>query len=260
MEKITSLANEKIKYAVRLGESASLRKKTGEFLLEGARLCFDAVRTGIEIRRAFFTSRALLKYSDYVEEILKKCGKSFEISENVSKKLSDAQSPQGVFCVCGTNPRPDPGEINPKGKYIALENIRDPANLGAISRSAEAFGLDGLIISGGCDVYNPKAQRASMGALLRLNVFYTDDLTGLLERANSLGMKTFACVPRGGAKSVTDVDKSGGAICCVGNEGSGLSREAAEACSEKTTLPMKGKAESLNAAAAAAIVAWELKK
>ena len=61
MEKITARANEKIKHAVRLGESASLRKEEGEFFLEGARLCFDAVQTGIEIKQAFFTAKALWK-------------------------------------------------------------------------------------------------------------------------------------------------------------------------------------------------------
>ena len=74
MEKITARTNDKIKYAVRLGESASLRKEAGEFFLEGARLCFDAAQTGIEIRQAFFTAKALLKYSDYVDSIIAASG------------------------------------------------------------------------------------------------------------------------------------------------------------------------------------------
>ena len=72
MEKITARTNDKIKYAVRLGESASLRKEAGEFFLEGARLCSDAVQTGIAIKQAFFTAKALWKYSDYVNEIIEK--------------------------------------------------------------------------------------------------------------------------------------------------------------------------------------------
>ena len=78
MEKITARTNDKIKYAVRLGESASLRKEAGEFFLEGARLCSDAVQTGIRIKQAFFTSKALWKYEDYVGEIIAEANEMIE--------------------------------------------------------------------------------------------------------------------------------------------------------------------------------------
>ena len=96
MEKITARANEKIKYAVRLGESASLRKEAGEFFLEGARLCFDAVQTGVEIRQAFFTSKALWKYSEYAEKIIENSGLCFEIrseERRVGKECRSRWSP-----------------------------------------------------------------------------------------------------------------------------------------------------------------------
>jgi TrmH family RNA methyltransferase len=100
MEKITARTNDKIKHAVRLGESASLRKEAGEFFLEGARLCFDAVQTGIEIKQAFFTAKALWKYSEYTESIIAKSGICYEISAEVSQKRSGTENPQGVFCIC----------------------------------------------------------------------------------------------------------------------------------------------------------------
>ena len=260
MEKITARANEKIKYAVRLGESASLRKEAGEFFLEGARLCFDAVQTGVEIRQAFFTSKALWKYSEYAEKIIENSGLCFEISSEVSQKLSGTENPQGVFCVCAVPKQAEISEINPDGKYIALENLQDPSNLGAVCRSAEALGLDGLIVSGGCDVYNPKALRASMGSLLRLPVICAAELSGVIEIANSSGMLTLASVPRSTAQDIRTVDMSGGVICCVGNEGSGLSDETVAACKKQVVIPMSGRAESFNASAAAAILAWELKR
>lgn len=260
MEKITARANDKIKYAVRLGESASLRKEAGEFFLEGARLCSDAAETGIEIKQAFFTSKALWKYSDYTDVIIAKSGICYEISAEVSQKLSDTENPQGVFCICKMKSDADKDILNPDGKYLALENLQDPSNLGAVCRSAEALGLDGLIVSGGCDVYNPKALRASMGSLLRMNVISAQNLEEIIAKANSLGMKTLASVPKNTATDIRKVSMNGGVICCVGNEGSGLSKEVIEKCTEQVTIPMSGRAESFNASAAAAILAWELKR
>ena len=258
MEKITARTNDKIKYAVRLGESASLRKEAGEFFLEGARLCFDAAQTGIEIRQAFFTAKALLKYSDYVDSIIAASGICYEIGVEVSQKLSDTENPQGVFCICKMRSDHSSIELKSGGKYIALENLQDPSNLGAVCRSAEALGLDGLIVSGGCDIYNPKALRAAMGSSLRMPVILTENLAGLLAKANAEGMQTLASVPRNTATDIRRVDMCGGVICCVGNEGSGLSEEVIGACKTTVVIPMNGRAESFNASAAAAILAWEL--
>lgn len=258
MEKITARTNEKIKYAVRLGESAAFRKQNSEFFLEGARLCFDAAQNGVEIKQAFFTAAALQKYTDYAECIIEASGICCEISADVAKKLSDTENPQGVFCICAAEL--SKSEIDYSGKYLALENLQDPSNLGAVSRSAEALGLDGLIISGGCDVFNPKALRASMGSLLRINIIRTDSLLQVIEQANANGMKTLASVPKASAVDIRTVDMSGGVICFVGNEGSGLSKQTIEACSLEVTIPMGGRAESFNASAAAAILAWELKR
>lgn len=260
MEKITARTNDKIKYAVRLGESASLRKEAGEFFLEGARLCSDAVQTGIVIKQAFFTAKALCKYSEYVDDIIAKSGICYEISAEVSQKLSGTENPQGVFCICEAKKHSDGDELKTDGKYIALENLQDPSNLGAVCRSAEALGLDGLIVSGGCDVYNPKALRAAMGSSLRMNVISTENLGDFIDSANQKGMLTLASVPRNTATDIRTVSMEGGVICCVGNEGSGLTKETIEKCKVQVVIPMSGRAESFNASAAAAILAWELKR
>lgn len=260
MEKITARTNDKIKYAVRLGESASLRKEAGEFFLEGARLCFDAAQTGVEIKQAFFTAKALWKYEDYVGDIIAKSGICYEISAEVSQKLSGTENSQGVFCICSMKSQPEGCGIDPCGKYIALENLQDPSNLGAICRSAEAIGLDGLIVSGGCDVYNPKALRAAMGSSLRMNVVSVESLADFISEANGKGMLTLASVPKNTATDIRTVEMSGGVICCVGNEGSGLTQQVIEKCKKQVVIPMNGRAESFNASAAAAILAWELKR
>ena len=237
MEKITARTNEKIKHAVRLGESASLRKQAGEFFLEGARLCFDAVQTGIEIKQAFFTAKALWKYSEYTESIIAKSEVCYEISAEVSQKLSDTENPQGVFCICAI-PDANKKGIEAKGRYLALENLQDPSNLGAICRSAEAIGLDGLIVSGGCDIYNPKALRAAMGSSLRMNVVSCENLGEVLDLAHGIGMLTLASVPRDTAEDIRTVSKDGGVICCVGNEGNGLTEQTIAQCKKQVVIPM----------------------
>ena len=259
MEKITAVANDKIKYAVRLSSSGSFRRENREFFLEGARLCSDAAGCGINIAKAFFTRDALDKYNDYIDIIISKCNECFEIGNDVAKKIGDTQSTQGVFCICEI-PDEDSVKLNPLGRYLALENVQDPSNFGAISRSAEAIGLDGLIVSGGCDIYNPKALRAAMGSSLRLPVITADNLPEFLKEAKSKGIKTYASVPLNSATDIRNISREGGIICCIGNEGNGLTEETKAACDELITIPMQGRAESFNASAAAAIIAWELKR
>ena len=143
------------------------------------------------------------------------------------------------------------------GKYVALEEISNPSNFGAICRTAEAVGLNGIIIKGGCDVYNPKVLRAAMGALFRLDVLVTDDLISLLEELKENNMSVYGSVPDANAEKITNINKSQGMVCVIGNEGNGISDEVKEV-SQLVTIPMNGYAESLNAAAAATIIMWEM--
>lgn len=259
MERLTAKNNEKIKSAVSVRDSVKTRRETGLFFLEGARLCADAAENGVEFYRAFVTSKALEKYNDYVNAIIPTADECYEISEEIASRLSDTQNPQGVFCVCRADVvNADVSNINPDGKYIFLENVQDPSNLGAVSRTAEALGVDGMIICGGCDIYNPKALRASMGSALRLSILTCDDAVKLIENLNSKGMTTLASTPDSSAELITKTDMSGGVVCVVGNEGNGVSDAVMSACSKRVTIPMNGRAESLNASTAAAILIWEM--
>lgn len=112
------------------------------------------------------------------------------ITEEISRRLGDTQSPQGIFCICEVlDKRPGDDTIEKNGSYIALENIQDPSNLGAVARTAEALGLSGLIVSGGCDLYSPKAQRAAMGSLLRVPVLRMDSMEAALHACRAQGMR-----------------------------------------------------------------------
>ena len=258
MEFITSKTNEKIKYAVKLRESSSFRKSEKSFFIESARLIKDAVLSGTEIKMLFVTEEAKDKYYDYIKDIINSTEKAFVITNEIAEKLSDTKTPQGVFAVLNMLDKfANISKIKYYGKYVALEEISNPSNFGAICRTAEAVGLDGIIIKGGCDIYNPKVQRAAMGALFRLNVVTVDDLPELFAELKSNGMKIYGSVPDSCALKITDIDKNSGVVCVIGNEGNGISDEVKNN-SQLVTIPMNGYAESLNAAAAATIIMWEM--
>jgi len=284
---ITSRENPHIKAAVRLRVSAAERCALGKFFLEGFRLCADALESGYAPDELYLTAAAREKYGTAPLE--RAAGQVFEVSEGVARKLADTQHPQGVFAVCGGNPPPvethccaspdkkavfrsethsqkeethsqkeethSSASLQTGGKYIALENLQDPGNLGAVARTAEALGLDGLIAGSGCDPYHPKALRVSMGALLRLPVLRTDDLPAALRES---ALPCYAAVPDRDAQSVAACDFRSGGIVVIGSEGHGLTPEAIAACEHRITIPMAGRAESFNAAAAATILMWEM--
>ena len=127
--------------------------------------------------------------------------------------------------------------------------MQDPNNLGAILRSAEAFGIDGIVMSEDCcDIYSPKVVRGSMGAVFRIPFVICSSISSFLKENTYLD--SFAAV----------VDSNAIRITVVGNEGNGLKQETIDVCKNKITIPMRGKAESLNASAAASIIIWEMIK
>lgn len=252
---LTSRSNERVRLAAAVSKSAKARRENGLFFLEGARLCGDAAASGTVISLCLYTDDAAEKYTDALRAILPHAREAYRITEELSGFLGQTEHPQGIFCLCGM--REAAVSLDPQGKYMAFSTLQNPDNLGAFSRTAEALGIAGLVLEGGCDMYNPKALRASMGSLLRLPVLRVEDLCAFLADCRSKGMRTYASTPDSAALPVTAADFSGGTVCVVGNEGAGLSDALLSSCTA-VTIPMAGRAESFNAAAAAAILAWEM--
>lgn len=256
--KITSRQNEAVKQFCAVARNPESRRQTGQFAVEGARLCADAAKSGMALKSVFFTLRAQEKYPSYLETLIQKAQLCYEIAEPVAEKMRDVKSPQGIFCLCEARKTEPVSRMKPGSRYLAAEHLQDPSNLGAIMRSAEALGIDGLLISSDCcDPYASKALRASMGAAFRLPVYETAAFPETLQSLRERGFATYAAVVDPAAQSVLEADFSQGAVLAVGNEGNGLSAEAIAAC-HPITIPMRGRAESLNAAAAAMILMWEM--
>lgn len=190
------------------------------------------------------------------------------VTEEVFRKLSDTQTPQGIFFLMEkmTYDLSDllrrAGERKEQeGKrplFLILEDIQDPGNLGTMIRTGEGAGVDGILMSKGTvDIYNPKTIRSTMGSLYRVPFLYTGDLTQTIGQLQKTGICVYAAHLKG-TKSYREPDYAEGAAFLIGNEGNGLKEETAALADEYIRIPMQGKLESLNAAVAAALLMYEV--
>ncbi len=243
-----------------LSADGKARKKQGLFACEGARLCADAALSGVPITAVLFTAGAADAYADRLQAVLAVADTVAEITPAVAAFMADTRSPQGIFCICKMQKNTLSADaLRPDGKYLALEDMQDPSNLGTVIRTAEALGIDGVLLSVGCcDIYSAKVLRGSMGGVFRQQLLHTADMTETARILGNAGFHTYACVPDENAASICDLSLGKGCVCFIGNEGNGLQPATVAACEKSVTIPMAGRAESLNAAMAAGIVAWEM--
>lgn len=179
------------------------------------------------------------------------------------KSWRASQHTQGVFALCRI---PEPSltaeSLSPQGRYLVLSSLQDPGNIGAVLRSALAFGCDGLILSDDCpDLYSPKVLRAAMGGVFRQPVLVSRDLPELIRSMREKGIDTLAAALDRSAMTSDEarLDRDGVAVV-IGNEGSGLSTEMIEACGKTVFIPISARSESLNASVAASIFLWEMRR
>lgn len=260
MEQISSKENKRIKYLKKLSSSASFRREEGVFVAEGLRLCEDAIKSGVSVISAYCSESFCEKNSGFMRKASFCAKEAFVLKDHLFAAVSDTKTPQGVlFVIKRLDKSLDFDKIKNNGKVLALETVQDPVNLGTILRTAEALGIDAVVLTRDCcDPYAPKVVRGSMGALFRLPVMITDDLPALIERFNAFGV-SYAAVLDKDSVSLSECAFEGAALTVVGNEGNGLTRETIRACTHQLYIPMPGGAESLNVSAAASIILWEMK-
>ncbi len=253
---ITSKDNARVKRVAQLTASARKRRENGVFLLEGTRLCQEALQDNLIIQELYYTASVVVAEPDLISALSVRAAVCEEVSEAVFAKMSDTCSPQGILLVVAFTRPP----ILPKeGRFLAFEKVSDPSNLGAAARTAEALGFAGLLVANqGVDPFSPKSLRASMGALLRLPVCCTKDFLGTLQEYRQQGFTLNATVVDADATPVQNISFGQKEIVLIGNEANGLSEAAKTLCDRRLTIPMVGRAESLNAAMAATIVMWEM--
>lgn len=173
-------------------------------------------------------------------------------------KAADTATPQGILCAARMPSYSFEEMIKKKNPLLlVLEDLQDPGNLGTIFRTAEAAGAAGILMSRATvDLFNPKVVRATMSAVFRMPFVVRDDLCADLAVLRRAGIRSYAA-HLGGKRAYDEVPLTSGCALLIGNEGNGLSEKLTEAADEKIIIPMKGGAESLNAAMAAGILLFE---
>ncbi len=239
------LTNRQYKEVKALIERSGARKKSGLLTGEGERFFREIPEELIE---TVIVSESYLAGHPQIS--------AFVLDDAAYRKLCDTQHPQGIMAVF-RQPSYDMADISGRGEdegmYILIEGIQDPGNLGTIIRTAEAAGVKGIIMDRKtADVFSPKTVRATMGSIFRVPFAYTDDLAESMRRMKENGVVIYGAHLKG--EDLYENPPAKKRAYLIGNEGRGISKEAAGLCDKKIRIPMQGKVESLNAAVAAAIL------
>lgn len=259
---ITSTSNQRVKRIVQLNKRAGERKKEGVFVAEGIKMFLEAPEEYVE---EVYVSEDFLMFLEAQESDGKRVREKLEargyetVSGDVFAKISDTQAPQGILCVVRQRRYALEDMLQEDGApfFLVLENIQDPGNLGTILRSGEGAGTGGILMSRDTvDIYNPKVIRATMGSVYRVPFCYVEDLADAVGQLKKAGTKVYAAHLKG-EKSYDQCDYRKASAFLIGNEGKGLTERASRLADIRVKIPMEGKVESLNAAVAASLLAFE---
>ena len=245
---ITSRENPQIKQICALTSAAKKRRKEGLFVCEGFTLLEEALRRGLEPRAVY----CLDSQAHRLPKLNCPCAL---VNQSVLEKMSDVPAPQGVVF---TLPLPETRTALSGSRFLALDSLRDPGNMGTILRTADAFGLDGVILLGDCvDVYSPKVVRSAMGSLFSTKL-YAMTAQELRQQLDGLGVPMYAATLAADSRPVTELDLKSSCVI-IGNEAHGVSAETIACCTGSVIVPIQS-AESLNAGVAAGILMWEMRR
>ncbi|MEG3029128.1 MAG: RNA methyltransferase [Oscillospiraceae bacterium] len=250
---IKSKDNPKIKHAVKLSKNPSERAEKGLFFASTPKVVTDIIKAGFEAESLFFMQGEYDRYETLLQD-----KDVFIITEEVSEKLCEDRTSQGVFGVFQMK-KPEIKDIFSAQKLLILEDVQDPGNLGAIMRTALALGYENVVVSAKCaDIYSPKVLRSGMTASVKLNVFKVQDIPQLVADLNANGVATVAaCLD---TESFLGQEKIPLPLAVIiGNEGSGITEKTLQAAKYKIKIPMSDSIESLNAAISAGIIMWQLR-
>ena len=246
MERITSLKNPKVQQWKSLKDRKG-RRETGCFLAEGRKMAEEALLSGFQVEALLVDEARLGEFT------LPDGVPVYALPEHVLAAVCDTKTPQGIAAVVKMQTNAAMGR-----KVVALDGVQDPGNVGTIIRTADAAGLEGIILSEQCaDVFSPKTLRATMGSIFRMPLAVTGDLPGYLTSLRENGYSVISSQLDG--DPFYQRQPVGEKFCLIiGNEGNGISDEVKATATHKVKLPMRGGAESLNAAIAAGIMMYDL--
>lgn len=247
METLTSRKNAYIRHVRLLADDAEYRRAKGEYLCDGVKTLREALRFGARI--------VSVLWRDAPQEIegLSGCAQYAAPGDLFDYASPMKNSPGPLFAVairgCGK-----PGRLE---NAIVLENVQDPGNVGTVIRTANAFRIGAVILTGSCaDLYHPKTVRASMGAIFRQKVICMEQVY-LRDFLRDQGLPLYGAALSEKAADLRALALRHAAVA-IGSEGQGLSGELLSLCDGEVIIPMNPDSESLNAAVAASVIMWEM--
>ncbi len=266
---ISSRNNPTVKWAASLSEKKG-REQSGAFIVEGEKLTLEALKRSLPVTHIFIMEgkeeRLLGLISQFTSlELYENC-QVITLSESAFSKISTEKAPQGIISVIKHLDffrnmdiiYKEDFFISKGERALSLYSLRDPGNLGAVIRSAAAFGVQHIILSAdSADIYNPKTVRAAMGTLFGVKITIVSDFASFITAALANGRAVYAAELTDTAKSVKEIGLCSDDIFIIGNEGHGIPREISSLCTSSVYIPISEGVESLNASVAAAVFMWE---
>ena len=246
-ELITSRKNPLLQQVRKLISSRKEREKTGLFAADGTKLLQEAIRWWPGLHTVIFSQGVEAEVPEGVRTVI--------VPEDVMASISPMQTPQGALFLCRL---PEKKAFAPKAGMLLLDGIQDPGNLGTILRTADALEIPVALLEGCADPYSHKVVRSSMGAVFRTPVVQTtweEAKTACSETGIPIGVTAL----NASAKDLREAP-IGEMVVVIGSEGQGVRQEILDYAEYSLIIPMNPNCESLNAAIAAAIVMWQMKR
>ena len=249
MEYITSRKNAHIAHIRKLISSRAYRRETGQMVCEGPKMLEEALRWGAEITQIVQTQKASVPAN------LPPGVQRLQVLDDLLAWLSDTKTPQNSLFLCRIPESPPLPCETPR--FLVLDGVQDPGNVGTIWRTADAFGAAGLILLGACaDPWSPKTLRATMGAAFRLPVWEME-AQSLVAQLKEREIPLYGAALMEDTLDIQALSLHKAAVV-IGSEGRGISDEVLARCEKTIKIPMAERCESLNAAVAASVVLWEM--
>lgn len=246
MELISSVRNPKVSVWKSL-QTRKGRDTLNAFLVEGTKMVAEAIDSRLDVQ-------ALLLRESFIPPFpLPNSIPVYTLSSSAFSAVCDTHTPQGIAAVLTRSILPLSGS-----RFVALDCVQDPGNVGTIIRTADAAGLDGIIVGpGSADVFSPKVLRSTMGSIYRMRFSFPPDLACELHSFRHKGYSVLSS-QLDGDPFFERKNVSNSLILVIGNEGNGVSEAVRKVATHHLRLPMRGSAESLNAAVAAGIMIYDI--
>ncbi|MBM7644770.1 TrmH family RNA methyltransferase [Scopulibacillus daqui] len=250
VKRIESSQNQKIKKWKKCHKK-KWRDEYGLYLIEGLHLLEEALKVPSRVQAVIYDEHFQKENVNITAEV-----EEYSVPHQLFQELSQTESPQGVIAVCKM---PDQRvDITERGRYLLLDSIQDPGNLGTIIRTADACGLDGIFLGKGCaDLYNEKTLRAAQGSHFHLPSAAVD-LTDVIKQMKEKSIQVYGTALNGQELSYTPRAVQAFALL-MGNEGNGVSEDLLSLTDVNVKIPIYGNAESLNVAVASGILMYWLR-